>query len=400
MPTRDSRCVRDLLPFHVLHCKFITLDGSGGLDFYDVSLVDGYNLPMQVVPQGAPASTSRNCTTTGCLMDLNKVCPSERKVTTVGGQRVACRAPTRCSVTLSTTVAVSMGIPTPISRPPTRPSSRAPACGRTTKPTTTAPAPSPAPAAPTTTSPSAPPRQRSPVPPPNLTLQQLIGGLPLFDRSKSVDENPQVVSVPQAVQLGGGGINSAMIYQGALVASGNRTLQLAKAGARDGSAAAGDSNVATDDVDTILASAGPPRCSLLSSCSPALFPLRHVACAQCSDDALAVDDTLAAEVFDLSLAVLWCLLPLRSVAYGLLLLPSSSIYGLLLLPSTAIYCLRSGAASFIFELSPTHSMGTRNGNKGRVANWSYEADCALLDILVEHKVNDDGFVNGNLTKEA
>nr|CAD1830176.1 unnamed protein product [Ananas comosus var. bracteatus] len=32
-----------------------TLDGSGGMDFYDVSLVDGYNLPMLVVPQGGTA---------------------------------------------------------------------------------------------------------------------------------------------------------------------------------------------------------------------------------------------------------------------------------------------------------------------------------------------------------
>jgi hypothetical protein len=33
-----------------------TLDGSGGVDLYDVSLVDGYNLPMIVVPQGAGAA--------------------------------------------------------------------------------------------------------------------------------------------------------------------------------------------------------------------------------------------------------------------------------------------------------------------------------------------------------
>ncbi|MQM13498.1 hypothetical protein Taro_046427, partial [Colocasia esculenta] len=64
---------------------------------------------------------------------------------------------------------------------------------------------------------------------------------------------------------------------------------------------------------------------------------QNPALGKCSDDALAADDTLAAEVFDLLLAVLWCLLPLRSIAYGLLLLPSSSIYGLMLLPSSSIY---------------------------------------------------------------
>ncbi|XP_072958111.1 thaumatin-like protein 1b [Typha angustifolia] len=70
-----------------------TLDGSGGMDFYDVSLVDGYNLPMLVVPQGGSGG---NCTATGCLVDLNGACPSDLQVvmeTTDGGsQRVACKS--------------------------------------------------------------------------------------------------------------------------------------------------------------------------------------------------------------------------------------------------------------------------------------------------------------------
>ncbi|XP_057809434.1 thaumatin-like protein 1b [Salvia miltiorrhiza] len=67
-----------------------TLNGAGGLDFYDVSLVDGYNLPMLVVPQGG------NCSSTGCVGDLNESCPSELKVvsgaSTSGGECVACRS--------------------------------------------------------------------------------------------------------------------------------------------------------------------------------------------------------------------------------------------------------------------------------------------------------------------
>jgi Thaumatin family len=55
-----------------------TLDGSGGMDFYDVSLVDGYNVPMLVVPQGG--SGAGNCTATGCLVDLNSACPTDLKV--------------------------------------------------------------------------------------------------------------------------------------------------------------------------------------------------------------------------------------------------------------------------------------------------------------------------------
>lgn len=66
-----------------------TLDGSGGMDFFDVSLVDGYNLPMLVVPQGG---SGNNCTSTGCLVDLNGPCPSELKVMSVGGENVACKS--------------------------------------------------------------------------------------------------------------------------------------------------------------------------------------------------------------------------------------------------------------------------------------------------------------------
>ncbi|CAL9240801.1 unnamed protein product [Arabidopsis halleri] len=59
-----------------------TLDGSNGLDFYDVSLVDGYNVPMLVAPQGG---SGLNCSSTGCVVDLNGSCPSELKVTSLDG---------------------------------------------------------------------------------------------------------------------------------------------------------------------------------------------------------------------------------------------------------------------------------------------------------------------------
>ncbi|KAI8554096.1 hypothetical protein RHMOL_Rhmol05G0071400 [Rhododendron molle] len=54
-----------------------TLNGDQGLDFYDVSLVDGYNLPMLVVPRGG---TGGGCSPTGCLVDLNGACPKALKV--------------------------------------------------------------------------------------------------------------------------------------------------------------------------------------------------------------------------------------------------------------------------------------------------------------------------------
>ncbi|KAM5571202.1 PR5-like receptor kinase [Rosa sericea] len=60
------------------------------VDFFDVSLVDGYNLPMLVVPQGG---TGPNCNNTSCVVDLNGVCPSELKVTSAAGSEVVgCRS--------------------------------------------------------------------------------------------------------------------------------------------------------------------------------------------------------------------------------------------------------------------------------------------------------------------
>ena len=68
-----------------------TLDGAGGLDFFDVSLVDGYNVPMLVVPQGG---SGEKCTATGCVGDLNGACPSELKVMGADGREgvVACKS--------------------------------------------------------------------------------------------------------------------------------------------------------------------------------------------------------------------------------------------------------------------------------------------------------------------
>ncbi|KAF7061866.1 hypothetical protein CFC21_068526 [Triticum aestivum] len=75
-----------------------TMDGNDGMDFYDVSLVDGYNLPMLVAPeQGAPAAagaTGGNCAPTGCVVDLNGACPGDLRVssTTAGAGGVACKS--------------------------------------------------------------------------------------------------------------------------------------------------------------------------------------------------------------------------------------------------------------------------------------------------------------------
>jgi hypothetical protein len=63
-----------------------TLDGAGGKDFYDVSLVDGYNLPMLV------RATAPECPDTGCLVDLNGLCPDELRAAHGRACRSACEA--------------------------------------------------------------------------------------------------------------------------------------------------------------------------------------------------------------------------------------------------------------------------------------------------------------------
>ncbi|KAI0686447.1 thaumatin-like protein [Cytidiella melzeri] len=45
-----------------------TLQGDGNRDFYDVSLVDGYDLPVSI-------TTSVNCPVASCLVDLGPICP-------------------------------------------------------------------------------------------------------------------------------------------------------------------------------------------------------------------------------------------------------------------------------------------------------------------------------------
>ena len=49
----------------------ITLGKGSDKDYYDVSMVDGYNLPLVAVPRGVYAGAS-SCNATGCVSDLNE----------------------------------------------------------------------------------------------------------------------------------------------------------------------------------------------------------------------------------------------------------------------------------------------------------------------------------------
>ncbi|CAN6171761.1 unnamed protein product [Urochloa humidicola] len=60
--------------------------GGGGKDFYDISNVDGFNLPVGIEPAGG------RCQRASCPADINRVCPSELAVRSGGGVVVGCKS--------------------------------------------------------------------------------------------------------------------------------------------------------------------------------------------------------------------------------------------------------------------------------------------------------------------
>jgi Thaumatin family len=50
------------------------------VDYYDVSLVDGYNLPVVVTPVNGNSNGGGNCSVAGCDGDLRVNCPNELAV--------------------------------------------------------------------------------------------------------------------------------------------------------------------------------------------------------------------------------------------------------------------------------------------------------------------------------
>ncbi|KAL6127464.1 hypothetical protein ACLB2K_070829 [Fragaria x ananassa] len=58
----------------------ITLGKGNDKDFYDISIVGGYNLPLVATPRGVYGT----CNATGCVSDINTGCPKELQV--VGGE--------------------------------------------------------------------------------------------------------------------------------------------------------------------------------------------------------------------------------------------------------------------------------------------------------------------------
>ncbi|XP_051149947.1 pathogenesis-related thaumatin-like protein 3.5 [Andrographis paniculata] len=74
-------------PVSLVEFTLGSADGAAK-DFYDVSLVDGYNVGVAVRPSGGAGE----CQSAGCVADLNADCPEELEVVDGSGAVVACKS--------------------------------------------------------------------------------------------------------------------------------------------------------------------------------------------------------------------------------------------------------------------------------------------------------------------
>lgn len=66
---------------------------SDNIDFYHVSLVDGFNLPIRIMPNKYPSKKSTDCKPADCVADLNSKCPDKLAVKAADGSSVvACKS--------------------------------------------------------------------------------------------------------------------------------------------------------------------------------------------------------------------------------------------------------------------------------------------------------------------
>ncbi|KAK4583061.1 hypothetical protein RGQ29_026010 [Quercus rubra] len=66
----------------------ISIAGRGGIDFYDVRLVDGFNLPVSVATRGGTGK----CKASSCPANVNAVCPAKLQVKGSDGSVLACKS--------------------------------------------------------------------------------------------------------------------------------------------------------------------------------------------------------------------------------------------------------------------------------------------------------------------
>jgi hypothetical protein len=85
----ELTCASDAFPASLAELTLTT--SATGLDFYDVSLVDGFNLPIEIIAVGHEPNPSHpyDCGDPSCVPDLDLTCPQPLK-DTVNGQVIAC----------------------------------------------------------------------------------------------------------------------------------------------------------------------------------------------------------------------------------------------------------------------------------------------------------------------
>ena len=59
-------------------------------DFYDISLVDAFNVEVSMTPTNPSNADGYHCTLAACETDINSQCPEELKVSNSAGQVVSC----------------------------------------------------------------------------------------------------------------------------------------------------------------------------------------------------------------------------------------------------------------------------------------------------------------------
>nr|WIL60103.1 nodulation protein [Melilotus officinalis] len=64
------------------------VEANGGQDYYDISNVDGFNVPMSIAPQGGTG----DCKPSSCPANINDVCPAELQMKGSDGKVVACKS--------------------------------------------------------------------------------------------------------------------------------------------------------------------------------------------------------------------------------------------------------------------------------------------------------------------
>ncbi|KAK7345479.1 hypothetical protein VNO77_16083 [Canavalia gladiata] len=66
----------------------ITVAENGGQDFYDVSNVDGFNVPVSISPEGGTGE----CATSTCPVNINDQCPEQLQQRDSNGNVIACKS--------------------------------------------------------------------------------------------------------------------------------------------------------------------------------------------------------------------------------------------------------------------------------------------------------------------